>query len=144
MDDSLLDPSAPLSPFASRVVLEVTERASLDGVAELSNRVARLRSLGYRLAIDDLGAGYAGLASFAALTPEIVKLDMVLVRGLDHDPVKQKLVASMGRLCGELGIEVVAEGIETEDERRAAVASGCGLLQGFLIGRPARLGPSAA
>jgi EAL domain-containing protein (putative c-di-GMP-specific phosphodiesterase class I) len=139
VDDALIDPSAPLSRFASRVVLEVTERANLERVAELPSRVQRLRLLGYRIAIDDLGAGYAGLTSFAALTPEIVKLDMALIRGLDRDPVKQKLVLSMGRLCLDLGIQVVAEGIETDAERRAAIACGCGLLQGFLIGKPARL-----
>jgi EAL domain-containing protein (putative c-di-GMP-specific phosphodiesterase class I) len=143
MDDTLLAPDAPLSRYAPRVVLEVTERASLERVAELSSRVQRLRGLGYRLAVDDLGAGYAGLASFAALTPEIVKLDMALIRGLDKDPVKRKLVESIGRLCVDLGIQVVAEGIETEEERQAAVASGCGMLQGFLIGRPARLAAPA-
>jgi EAL domain-containing protein (putative c-di-GMP-specific phosphodiesterase class I) len=139
LDDSLLDPRAPLSRFASRVVLEVTERASLDRVAELPGRVGGLRQLGYRIAIDDLGAGYAGLSSFAALNPEIVKLDMSLTRGLDRDPVKQKLVASMGRLCGELGILVVAEGIESAAERDAAAVNGCTLVQGFLIGMPGRV-----
>jgi EAL domain-containing protein (putative c-di-GMP-specific phosphodiesterase class I) len=139
-DPAILDPQAPLSRFAPRVVLEVTERASLEGVAEVPSRVQRLRMLGYRIAIDDLGAGYAGLTSFAALTPDVVKLDMALVRGLDRDPVKQKLVGSIAQLCLDLGILVVAEGIETEGERDAAMVAGCGLLQGYLIGRPSRIG----
>jgi EAL domain-containing protein (putative c-di-GMP-specific phosphodiesterase class I) len=138
-DSALLDPQASLSRFASRVVLEVTERANLEHVAEVPSRVQRLRLLGYRIAIDDLGAGYAGLTSFAALTPDVVKLDMALVRGLDRDPVKQKLVGSMTALCRDMGIVVVAEGIETDGEREAALRAGCDLLQGYLIGRPSRM-----
>ena len=136
IDDDLLDPHAPLSLFASRVVLEVTERASLERVSEVPSRIRNLRAKGYRIAIDDLGAGYAGLTSFTALTPEIVKIDMSLIHGLDRDPVKRKLVTSIASLCLDLGILVVAEGIETEEERSAAAAAGCGLLQGFLMGRP--------
>jgi EAL domain-containing protein (putative c-di-GMP-specific phosphodiesterase class I) len=135
-DEALFDPNAPLSPFASRVVLEITERASLDSVADVTECIASLRKLGYRIAIDDLGAGYSGLTSFAALTPDIVKLDMALVRGLDSDAVKQKLVGSMASLCRDLGIVVVAEGVETEAECAAVIRAGCDLLQGFLFGRP--------
>jgi EAL domain-containing protein (putative c-di-GMP-specific phosphodiesterase class I) len=138
-DEALLDPRAPLSRFASRVVLEITERASLDGIPDSAERIAALRRLGYRIALDDLGAGYAGLNSFAALSPEIVKLDMALVRGLDRDSLKRQIVTSMATLCRELGIVVVAEGIETEGERDAATQAGCDLLQGYLFGRPARL-----
>jgi EAL domain-containing protein (putative c-di-GMP-specific phosphodiesterase class I) len=139
VDPELMDPGGALSPFASRVVLEVTERAPVDSVSGLVERVVDLRSKGYRIALDDFGAGYAGLNSFTTLSPEIVKLDMGLVRGLDRDTVKQKLVSSMAGLCRDLRILVVAEGIETEGEREAAVRSGCDLLQGFLFGRPLRV-----
>jgi EAL domain-containing protein (putative c-di-GMP-specific phosphodiesterase class I)/ActR/RegA family two-component response regulator len=135
-DDALFDPKAPLSAFASRVVLEITERASLECVADVKQCVASLRRLGYRIAIDDLGAGYSGLTSFTALTPEVVKIDMALVRGLDTDVVKQKLVGSMAGLCHDLGMVVVAEGVETEAECAAVVRARCDLLQGFLFGRP--------
>jgi EAL domain-containing protein (putative c-di-GMP-specific phosphodiesterase class I)/ActR/RegA family two-component response regulator len=135
-DDALVDPAAPLSAWASRVVLEITERASLNHVHDVPARVAALRKLGYRIAIDDLGAGYAGLTSFAALAPEFVKLDMTLIRGIERDPVRQKLVSSMNGLCSELGMVVVAEGVETEAEMEAAVRAGCPLLQGYLFGRP--------
>lgn len=138
-DPDLSDPAAPLSRHAGRVVLEVTERASLERVTDLAARVRDLRDLGFRIALDDLGAGYASLNSFAALSPDVVKLDMTLIRGLDRDVVKQKLVRSMAELSGGLGSLVVAEGVETEGERDAAVAAGCGLLQGFWIGRPQRL-----
>jgi EAL domain-containing protein (putative c-di-GMP-specific phosphodiesterase class I) len=136
-DDALLLPEAPLSRHARSVVLEITERQSIEGVSNLPGRIKALRALGYRLAIDDLGAGYAGLSTFALLEPDVVKLDMALVRGCDHEPVKQQLIRSMTTLCKELGALVVAEGIETPAERDTVVSLGCDLLQGYLLGRPA-------
>jgi EAL domain-containing protein (putative c-di-GMP-specific phosphodiesterase class I) len=136
-DDALLRPDAPLSRHAHSVVLEITERQSIEGVPGLPGRIKALRTLGYRLAIDDLGAGYAGLGTFAILEPDVVKLDMSLVRGCDHEPVKQQLIRSMTSLCKELGALVVAEGIETPAERDTVVELGCDLLQGYLLGRPA-------
>ena len=107
-------------------------------------RIDKLRGLGYRIAVDDLGAGYAGLASFARLRPDVVKLDMSLVRALDTDPIRRKLVGSLTRASHDLGIQVVAEGIETEAERDAVAALEVDLLQGYLLGRPARAFASAA
>jgi EAL domain-containing protein (putative c-di-GMP-specific phosphodiesterase class I) len=69
----------------------------------------------------------------------VVKLDMSLIRGLDSEPIKRKLVGSMASLCREMGMLVVAEGVETEAEREAVTQAGCDLLQGFLIGRPSRI-----
>jgi EAL domain-containing protein (putative c-di-GMP-specific phosphodiesterase class I) len=137
-DDELYSPDAPLSRIASRVVLEVTERASLDGVGDLEARMAKLRGLGFQIAIDDLGAGYAGLTSFTRLGPEVAKLDMSLIRGVDTDPKRQSIVRAMKKLCDELGIAVVAEGVETAAERGMLVLLGCDLLQGYLFGRPER------
>jgi EAL domain-containing protein (putative c-di-GMP-specific phosphodiesterase class I)/ActR/RegA family two-component response regulator len=136
-DDALLDPGASLSRFAPSVVLEVTERAHLDNVRNVTDRVARLRTLGFRIALDDLGGGYAGLTSFAALVPDFVKIDGELVKGIDTHPLRARLVASIAGVCNDLGIPVVAEGIETASEKAEAVRAGCELLQGFLIGRPA-------
>ena len=79
----------------SSVVLEITERAPIEKIRDVGNRVAQLRALGYRIAVDDLGAGYAGLTSFAHLEPEVVKVDMSLIRGLDRSPMKQKLLSSI-------------------------------------------------
>jgi EAL domain-containing protein (putative c-di-GMP-specific phosphodiesterase class I) len=138
-DERLLGLEDPLASRAENVVLEITERASLEGIPDFRTRILRLRDLGYRIAVDDLGAGYAGLTTFAALEPDIVKLDMSLIRNCDTEPVKLKLIRSMAALCGDLGMQVVAEGIETENERAAAIAAGCGLLQGYLIGRPGKL-----
>jgi EAL domain-containing protein (putative c-di-GMP-specific phosphodiesterase class I) len=135
-DDRLLAPDAPLSRHAARVVLEVTERAPLEQIRDATTRVAQLRALGYRIAVDDLGAGYAGLTSFAHLEPDVVKVDMSLIRGLDRSPMKQKLVGSIVSLCRDLGIEIIAEGIETPAERDALVRVGGDLCQGYLFARP--------
>jgi EAL domain-containing protein (putative c-di-GMP-specific phosphodiesterase class I)/CheY-like chemotaxis protein len=138
-DQVFLGHDDPLAPMASDVVLEITERASLEGIADFRTRILNLRDLGYRIAVDDLGAGYAGLNTFAALEPDVVKLDMALVRNADSEPVKRKLIGSMAALCRDLGILVVAEGIETQAERDTVVDLGCDFLQGYLLGRPAAL-----
>jgi EAL domain-containing protein (putative c-di-GMP-specific phosphodiesterase class I) len=138
-DGELYSPRSALSAHASRVVLEVTERKSLDGVADVRNRLAELRKLGYRVAVDDLGAGYAGLSCFNLLEPDVVKLDMSLIRDIDKEPRKRALVESMVRVCmQDLGMQVVCEGVETAEERDVLVALGAPLLQGYLFGRPAR------
>lgn len=146
--EDLLDPvlhaeGTPLSALAPRVVLEITERASLHKVPDLGARVAALRERGFRVAVDDLGAGYAGLSSFAQLEPDIVKLDMTLVRDVHKTPVKQKLVASMTQVCKELGLSVVAEGVECAEERDVLVEVGCDLLQGYHFAKPGKPFPSA-
>jgi EAL domain-containing protein (putative c-di-GMP-specific phosphodiesterase class I)/CheY-like chemotaxis protein len=135
-DPELGSAAEPLTSHAERVVLEITERDSLDGVAGLRDCVGRLRARGFRIAIDDLGAGYAALSGFASVEPDLVKLDMSLVRGVDRHRTRRKLVGSLAGLCRDLGILVVAEGIETEPERQVVVEAGCDLLQGFLLGRP--------
>lgn len=136
MDESLFDTHAPLSRLADRVFLEVTERASLEGIKDLRARVKALRRMGFRIVVDDLGAGYAGLTTFAQLEPDVVKLDGWLVRNVHCEPVKQRLVRSLIALCDEMGALVVCEGVESEDERRAVVDMGCDLLQGFLFAHP--------
>jgi EAL domain-containing protein (putative c-di-GMP-specific phosphodiesterase class I)/ActR/RegA family two-component response regulator len=138
-DEVLLGLDDPLAARAGDVVLEITERASLEGIPDFRTRILNLRDVGYRIAVDDLGAGYAGLNTFAALEPDVVKLDMTLVRNADTEPVKRKLIGSMATLCRDLGMQVVAEGIETEAERDTVVALGCEFLQGYLIGRPGPL-----
>jgi hypothetical protein len=141
-DVDLIDEAAALSRIAPRVILEVTERASLETSQELSDRVRRLRQLGFRLAVDDIGAGYSGLTSFTELTPEVVKIDMSLVRDVHTSALKQRTIEALCRLCHEVGTLVVGEGVETLDERDTLVNLGCDLLQGYLIGRPDRILPS--
>jgi EAL domain-containing protein (putative c-di-GMP-specific phosphodiesterase class I) len=136
-DKQLLSPFAPLSKVASRVVLEITERTSLEGQIDLRYRVAELRELGYRIAIDDLGGGHARMGTFSPLDTDFVKLDMSLVRDVHRHPMKQRLIRSITELCRQQGTMVIAEGIETESEAKVLVALGCDLLQGYLIARPA-------
>jgi EAL domain-containing protein (putative c-di-GMP-specific phosphodiesterase class I)/CheY-like chemotaxis protein len=137
-DEELYSITSPLSLVANQIVLEVTERASLEGVRDLSDRVLRLREIGFQIAVDDLGAGYAGLNSFTQLNPEIIKLDMSLIRGVDRDPKKQSVIRSMAKLSKELGMISVAEGVETKNERDMIQQLGCDLLQGYLFAKPSR------
>jgi EAL domain-containing protein (putative c-di-GMP-specific phosphodiesterase class I) len=136
LDPQLYEPLAPLSQFAHRVVLEITERAAIDDVKDIQARVSVLRYSGFRIAIDDLGAGYAGLSSFAALQPEIVKLDMSLIRNVHQSDVRRKLITSMTSLCKDMQMLVVAEGVEVTEERESVETAGCDLQQGYLFSRP--------
>ncbi len=142
VDEELGSKDGALSPFASRIVLEVTERAALEKVKGLAEGVVRLRALGYQLALDDLGAGYAGLSSFALLEPEVVKVDMSLVRGIHTSPLKQKLFRSFAALCRESKTEIVAEGVEVAEERDCLTSLGGDLYQGYLFARPGKGFPS--
>jgi EAL domain-containing protein (putative c-di-GMP-specific phosphodiesterase class I) len=135
-DDELTSPTAPLSKIAGRVTLEVTERTSLHDAGDLRSRLDALRALGYRLAVDDLGAGYAGLSSLALVDPEVVKIDMSLVRDVDKNAAKQEVIRSMAHLAAGLGMELIVEGVETAAERDTLVTLGCDLMQGFLFARP--------
>jgi EAL domain-containing protein (putative c-di-GMP-specific phosphodiesterase class I) len=142
-DEHLLAGDSPLSRMASRVVLEITERAALEGITDLGARMGRLRKLGFRIAVDDLGAGYSGLTSFAQLQPDLVKIDMSLVRNVDQEPTKERLIRSLAVLGQEMNIGVVCEGVETAAEREALVRVGCDLFQGYHFARPARPFPTA-
>lgn len=128
----------PLSPFATRVVLELTERAALHELPEFPARIRELRAQGFRFAIDDLGGGYAGLASLAATRPEFVKIDQALVRGIEADCVKRKIVGTILALCSDLNVQCIVEGVETHEERAALETLGATLMQGFLFAEPKR------
>jgi EAL domain-containing protein (putative c-di-GMP-specific phosphodiesterase class I) len=135
-DAELFSSSSPLASYADNVVLEITERGALDDVGDIAARLRRLRSLGFRLAIDDLGAGYAGLSSIATLEPDFVKLDMSLTRDLGASPLRQRLVASMVDACRDTGMKLVAEGVETATELGKLSELGCDLLQGYHFAKP--------
>lgn len=137
-DPNLLDSCARLSGVAHRVVLEITERASLAKVEDLALRIKALKQLGFRIAVDDTGAGYGGLTSFAHLEPDVVKLGMNLIRSVDTDPKKHVVIRSIMHLCAQLKIIVVAEGVETVAERETLAELGCDLMQGHLFAKPDR------
>jgi EAL domain-containing protein (putative c-di-GMP-specific phosphodiesterase class I)/CRP-like cAMP-binding protein len=136
LDQHLLDPAARLSAIASQVVLELTERTPLDQLADLGDRLAALRALGYRFAISNLGAGHAALGSLAQLAPDVAKLDIALVRGIDEDSARQNLVAGMIGVCQDMNIPVVCGGVETAPERDTLMRLGADLMQGYLFARP--------
>jgi EAL domain-containing protein (putative c-di-GMP-specific phosphodiesterase class I) len=136
LDEALYEQGGPLAAAAPRIVLELTERSSLHEVGLVRARVAKLRALGYRIAIDDLGAGYAGLTTFALLEPEVVKIDMALVRNVDASPSQRAIVRGLVAACRELAIEVIAEGVETAAERDTLVHLGIDLLQGYMFAKP--------
>jgi EAL domain-containing protein (putative c-di-GMP-specific phosphodiesterase class I) len=144
LDEALYDGGAVLAQLGSRVVVEITERADLDRVRDLSGQVERLRRMGFAIAIDDLGSGYAGLTSFVSLRPEFVKLDMSLVRDVDGDPLRGRLIGSMVEACRDLEIGVIAEGVETQSERDKLIELGVELLQGYLFAKPDRPFPAAS
>ncbi|MDB4973381.1 MAG: Response regulator of zinc sigma-54-dependent two-component system [Myxococcaceae bacterium] len=137
LDDALFHRAAPLTKHASNIVLEMTERTSLERIPDARSRVAALKELGFRIALDDMGAGYAGLTSFAMLEPEYVKIDLGLVRNVDSEPMKQTLIRTIVRLAEDLAIDVIAEGVETRAEAESLESIGCPLLQGFFFARPA-------
>lgn len=128
----------PLRPSSERVVFEITERSSLEQVAGVQEKVQGLRALGFRVAVDDLGAGYAGLTSLALLRPEFVKIDKTLTAEIEGSDTSAKLVGSLASACRELGLGVLAEGVERVGQRDQLVALGCELLQGYLYGRPGK------
>jgi EAL domain-containing protein (putative c-di-GMP-specific phosphodiesterase class I) len=139
----LLDPQLgtavdPLFRESSRVVYEVTERKALANHHGVRATLERLKSCGFRIAVDDMGAGYAGLSTFAVLEPDVIKIDMSLVREIDTNPTKQRVVQSLLELGHDLRIaDIVVEGIETAAERDTVAALGADLMQGFLFGQPA-------
>jgi EAL domain-containing protein (putative c-di-GMP-specific phosphodiesterase class I) len=136
-DEQLYDRTAPLSAIADRVVLEITERFALHDVDNLRARISDLRAMGFKIAIDDLGEGYAGLTSLLVIEPELIKLDMSIVRGVERSQVNQRLVRTMVAFSKESGAALIAEGVETVAERDALVDLGCDLFQGYLFARPA-------
>jgi len=124
-------------PPPHRVVMEITEQESAPLEDELLSALIRLRRAGFRLAIDDVGAGVNGLARLAAIRPDWVKLDRKLVAGVDVDPFKQNLLRCFVRFARFAGLGLVAEGIERVGELEALIGLGVTHGQGFFLGMPA-------
>ena len=135
-DPDLLAADAPLSLHPGRVAFEITERARLKAEGPAWDAIRALRQRGHRIAVDDLGAGYAGLTSLVTLQPDIVKLDMELIRNVDASPTRSKLVASLVALSRQLEVRVIAEGVESEAECRHLLSLGCDWMQGYFFARP--------
>jgi EAL domain-containing protein (putative c-di-GMP-specific phosphodiesterase class I) len=128
----------------SRIVLEVTEQAVVSDYDRILRQLDVLRGRGMRIAVDDAGAGYAGLQQILRLRPDLIKLDMSLTRDLDADHARASLVEAMTGFARRTGAVVVAEGIETEAELAALRGLGAGCGQGYLLGRPEALKQATA
>ena len=117
-----------------RVLLEVTEHAEVEDYCILKQFLKPLREH-VRIAVDDVGAGYAGLRHILDLAPDVLKLDMGLTRNVDTDPARRALIAAMVRFADDIGAGIIAEGVESQDERQARVELGVGSGQGWLFSR---------
>lgn len=122
-----------------RIVLEITEHEAIEDYGALAERLAPLRERGLRVAVDDVGAGYASLRHALQLAPDMVKMDMSLTRDLDRDPARRALAAALISFANETGMTIVAEGIETAGELEALQELGVQLGQGFHLAMPAPL-----
>jgi EAL domain-containing protein (putative c-di-GMP-specific phosphodiesterase class I)/DNA-binding NarL/FixJ family response regulator len=120
----------------SRTVLELTEHTRIRDYGPLRVCLDRFRERGVRIAVDDAGAGYAGLQHILSLQPDVIKLDLALIRNVDTDPARRALCACLMRFAVEIGAEVVAEGIETPAEFETVRGLGIRWGQGFYLGRP--------
>jgi EAL domain-containing protein (putative c-di-GMP-specific phosphodiesterase class I) len=129
---------------ASRIILELTEHTPVTDYPSLIAVLHTLRRGGMRVAVDDTGSGYSSLAHILKLAPDFIKLDIELVRGIDLDPVRRALAASLVAFAADTGADIIAEGIETEDEADVLRHLGVKYGQGYHLGAPAALAVSAA
>jgi blue light- and temperature-responsive anti-repressor len=120
----------------NRIVLEVVEGEIIDETSHFAELINEYRGLGLLLAIDDFGAGYSGLNLLADFQPDQVKLDMKLIRGIERHGPRQAIVRAINQICLDLGIDVVAEGVETELEYAWLASQGIHLYQGYLFAKP--------
>jgi EAL domain-containing protein (putative c-di-GMP-specific phosphodiesterase class I) len=120
----------------SRIIFEVTEQEQVLDIDHLTGILRAYRKQGFMTAIDDFGAGYAGLNLLADFQPDLIKLDMQLIRNIDQDPVRQILVEATLQMCRKLNIRVIGEGVETLGELHALRDMGVELFQGYLIAKP--------
>ena len=125
---------ADLSP--SRIQIELTETAIIDDVERAAHNLKVLREAGMRVALDDFGTGYSSLTYLNQFAIDCIKIDKSFVDNVAHDKQSAIIVASVAKLASSLGMGVVAEGVETEQQRQVLTAAGCGALQGYAFGRP--------
>ena len=128
--------AATASSLRGLTVIEITENCVIDDFDRMRDIVRQLRAHGFRVAIDDAGAGYAGLQTMVEIEPDFIKLDMSLIRGVESSIVKQRLVRTLRDFCREAAITLIAEGIETRKQLDTLRELGVSHGQGFLFGHP--------
>jgi EAL domain-containing protein (putative c-di-GMP-specific phosphodiesterase class I) len=119
-----------------RLTIEIVESARLDEIREASQRLAELKALGVRLALDDFGSGYASFGHLQRLAVDLLKIDRMFVDGVEHQGGERALVRAIVRLAQTLDLEVVAEGIERVEQRDALLELGCSAGQGWFLAEP--------
>jgi len=126
------------SLHASTLALELTESVLMTDIERAAPRLAALRALGISVGIDDFGTGYSSLAYLSRLPVDRIKIDRSFVRGMSTDPGSRAIARAASELGHELGLHVVAEGVETAAEWDLVRAIGCDSVQGYYIARPMR------
>ena len=129
--------AAPLHAPGRRIIVEITEHEPIESYPDL--RAAIDACGGCEISVDDAGAGYASLRHILELQPDVVKLDIALVRDIDADPARQALAAGLCHFASQTGTTLIAEGVETEAEAAVLAGLGVELMQGYLFGRPGPL-----
>lgn len=133
---STLDTAIEHGFAPEKIVLEVTEGEVLGNQDRFTELIGIYRGLGMRMAVDDFGSGYSGLNVLADFQPDQIKLDKNLVRGIESRGPRQAIVRAILQVCRDLGIELIAEGIESEQEFRWLLDEGVEFFQGYLFARP--------
>jgi EAL domain-containing protein (putative c-di-GMP-specific phosphodiesterase class I) len=138
---TLLDPAfEPVLDDAAtgRLVIELTEHEEVHDYRSLRAEIERLRRRGVKVAVDDLGSGFSTLRHVLQVSPDLLKLDVWLTRGIDHDPARAALASLFVSFGAHIGASVIAEGIEDEEERKTLASLGVQMGQGFLLGVPSQ------
>ncbi len=121
---------------ADQLMFEFTETERFADIGHVANIISSYREMGMLTALDDFGSGYSGLVRLAKMRPDLLKIDMGLVRGIDTDLRRQAIVAAVISLAKALDIQVIAEGVESEGECRSLCEAGTTLFQGYYFGQP--------
>jgi EAL domain-containing protein (putative c-di-GMP-specific phosphodiesterase class I) len=119
-----------------RIVLEITEETAIRNCKLFKDTIVYYKKRGYKIAIDDFGAGYGGLKMLSIIEPDFIKIDRHFISNIDKAAVKFNLVDSIASACHRLGIKVIAEGIEQGEELKVVMNMGIELLQGYYLAHP--------
>jgi EAL domain-containing protein (putative c-di-GMP-specific phosphodiesterase class I) len=120
-----------------RITFEIVEQEELSQEQHLQRIITEYKRHGFQVALDDFATGYSGLSRLAALRPDIVKLDRVMIQDIDRDPMRRAIVAAVVALCREIGVKPVIEGVETAAEVQTLREIGVRFMQGFYFAKPA-------
>lgn len=121
---------------AQNVVIEISESDVIHGIPRLNDRLNEAHARGALIALDDFGAGYAGLNSLIDVNPDIIKLDMYLIRNIDSSGPRQATIKALVGLALDLGIDLIAEGVETAEEYAFLTRAGIDMFQGYFFAKP--------